>query len=278
MPPDLSTVPADLEGLCRESEPLRKGSHRLTFVNGWIRYVESTYERFFIDLRGDFETYLGHFSGKTRSTLRRKVRKFARLSGGDLDWREYKTPQEMNEFHTLASKISNISYQERLFGAGIPSDQNFSAIMRNLAAQDRVRAYILFHENRPISYLYCQEVDRRLVYRYVGFVPGYAKYSPGTVLQFLALQHLFSEGMHELFDFTEGEGDHKRLFATHSVRCANVFYLRRTPRTLALVLTHWCVTQISNALATVLDWIGVKRGFRQILYGQRTIIRGRDSP
>ena len=41
-----------------------------------LRYVVKQYNRRFIDLRDDFDGYMGKFSRKTRSALRRKLRKF----------------------------------------------------------------------------------------------------------------------------------------------------------------------------------------------------------
>jgi len=42
---------------------------------GYIIGGRHDYPRHFIDMTGGFESYLTHFSGKTRSTLRRKTRK-----------------------------------------------------------------------------------------------------------------------------------------------------------------------------------------------------------
>ena len=41
--------------------------------------------------------------------------------------------------------------------------------------------------------------------------------SPGTVLQYLALESIFDEKVNSYFDFGEGEGDHKKMFATNFI-------------------------------------------------------------
>jgi len=64
------------------------------------------------DLSGSFDQYMVAFSGKTRSGLRRKLRKFAQISGGTIDWRQYRTPQELPIFFDLARTVSAKTYQE----------------------------------------------------------------------------------------------------------------------------------------------------------------------
>jgi hypothetical protein len=52
--------------------------------------------------------------------------------------------------------------------------------------------------------------------------------SVGTVLQWLALEDIFARPTVRYFDFTEGTSEHKRLFSTHELRCANVMFVRPT--------------------------------------------------
>jgi hypothetical protein len=47
------------------------------------------------------------------------------------------------------------------------------------------------------------------------------------------MRQLIGEGRFRLFDFTEGEGQHKQLFSTGSVECVDLLLLRRTPANLA---------------------------------------------
>src|SRR5262245_31881912 len=67
-----------------------------------LLYALNQVPNYYIDLGGTFENYLGSLSSKTRSTLKRKARKFAELGGGRLDVRVYQCPEEMGEYHRLA--------------------------------------------------------------------------------------------------------------------------------------------------------------------------------
>jgi CelD/BcsL family acetyltransferase involved in cellulose biosynthesis len=191
--------------------------------------VRQRYSRRYADLSGSFEAYLATFSGKSRSTLRRKVRKFAETSGGALDIRGYQSPEEIAEFQTLARRVSAKTYQEKLLDAGLPDDPGYKAEMIRAAALGEARAWLLFVGNEPVSYLYAPADGDTLIYAYLGYDPEWARHSPGTVLQVEAMKHIIEEGRFRRFDFTEGDGQHKRQFATDGIACVDLLLLRKTP-------------------------------------------------
>ena len=267
-PPRLAELEGDTNGVHRPSEPLAADMPILSNIDGGIRYVESSFRRRYIDMTIGFEGYLSSFSGRTRSTLKRKMRKFQSASGDQLEWTVYRGAAEMEQFHQLAREISKLTYQEKLFDAGIPDDEAFRTRMRELAEADCVRAFILFMNGKPVSYLYLPIVERRVIYGFLGFDPSFAKHSPGTVLQLIALEFLFGEEKYSYFDFTEGEGEHKRLFATMERYCGNVFYLRGTMRNRLLVHAHRTIRRLSDFADSLIVRSGLKERLRQMLRGQ----------
>jgi CelD/BcsL family acetyltransferase involved in cellulose biosynthesis len=66
-----------------------------------------------------------------------------------------------------------------------------------------------------------------LRYDHVGHDPALNDLSPGTVLQAAAMRDLFGDRFAR-FDFTEGAGQHKRLFSTGGVDCVDLLLLRPT--------------------------------------------------
>jgi CelD/BcsL family acetyltransferase involved in cellulose biosynthesis len=267
-PPDLSAVRSRLDGVYRPSEFLLPTAPVLGITNAHIRYVESSFHRQFIDLKSDFESYMSKFSGKTRSGIKRKTRKFEKVSGGKIEWSIHRSAAEMDRFHSLAREISQLTYQEKLFDAGIPDDPAFIEAMRTMADADTVRGFILFLDAKPISYLYLPIKDGRVIYGHLGFNPAFAKHSPGTVLQLLALEFLFAENRYRLFDFTEGEGPHKRLFSTSERFCGNVFYLRPTIKNRLIIYLHLAVRRLSDFADGLIVKSGLKERLRQALRGQ----------
>ena len=224
--PPLPELPGDAHGYLVTSLPASQlGAVARSGLHASIR---QHYARRYADLGRSFEDYLGRFSPKSRSTLRRKLRRFATRSGGAIDVRCYRTPDTIAEFHRHARTVSRSSYQERLLDAGLPDGEDAIAAMRRLAAADQVRGWLLFLDDLPISYLYAPASGATLIYAHLGYDPAFADLSPGTVLQLEALRMAMADRRFALFDFTEGDGQHKRQFATGSVDCVDVLLLRPT--------------------------------------------------
>jgi GNAT acetyltransferase-like protein len=225
----LSAVPAAMLDELRAALP------------GLRPFVRQAYARSYAMLEGDFDSYLAGLSAKSRSTLRRKVRRLE-----PLDVRTFRTPAEMDEFHRDARAISALSYQERRLDAGLPDGADALARMRALAAEDAVRGWILYIEGRPASYLYAPAEGDSLVYAHLGYDPAFAELSAGTVLQYAAMRELMAERRFRRFDFTEGDGQHKRLWATGAIHCVDLLLLR--PTVANLVAGH-ALTGFDGAVA-----------------------------
>ena len=267
--PDVPAPPVERFGnevdvIVTRSHPLASPIPTYSVRDGVLRYVLARYTRFHTDLTGDFEGYLGKFSGKTRSTLRRKVRKFLELGEG-CGMREFKRPEEMEEFVGHARRISVLTYQEKFFDAGIPADAQFLDEVKSLAAADSVRAYLLLLRGEPVAYLCCPASKGVLSYLYLGYDPTHAELSPGTVLQFLAFESLFAERRYSIFDFTEGQGEHKRFFGTHETPCADICYFPANLRTRFWVGLHRAFDAFSVRAARVLERLGLKARLKRFL-------------
>lgn len=225
---------------------------------GYICYTQLQYRHCFIDFGMSFEDYLKKFSSKTRSTINRKVKKYAEHCGGSIPWKVYKTPGEMREFFRFAREVSSKTYQEKILDAGIPDSEDFVRKMESLAGENRIRAYVLFDGPNPVSYIYCPVKNGVLNYAYLGYDPKYMRMSVGTVLQWLAVEQLFKESCFQFFDFTEGQSEHKRLFATDEIHCANVIFLKRSLRNKVLIYSHLFMERLSKKLGDSLAKLGVK--------------------
>ncbi|MEO1490206.1 MAG: GNAT family N-acetyltransferase [Pseudomonadota bacterium] len=202
------------------------------------------YPRHYIAMAGEsFEAYLARFSGKTRSTLRRKARKLAKDAGGAYHVTEHRTPAEIERFLDAALPLSARTYQARLLDAGLPDSAAERVAFMGLAEQDRMRAFLLYAgaatkraaDGAPIAYLALPIHGQTVVYAHLGYDPDWARLSPGTVLQMDALERLFAEARYRYFDFTQGDGAHKAMFGTHQTPCASFSLLEPTVANRALV-------------------------------------------
>ncbi len=247
--------------------PVESPPPTLQRKNDWVYYTPYTFLNYYIDLQrlGSFSAYLQSFSGKSRSTLRRKVKRFAEASGGAIDWRVMSRPEEMDEFLRLALPLSTRTYQARLLGAGLPTSAQFAAGLKQAAGAGGARGYLLFFKEQPAAYVLCFCRNGVATYNYVGFDPDLQALSPGSVLQYLLLESLFASGDIAIFDFTEGEGAQKQFFATDSRYCAKTYVLRATAGNILSVRLHSLMNTASGWAGQLLDRWGLKVRLRRLL-------------
>lgn len=255
----------DSRGYYLRALPVAQPLPRLCVVDGWLRYVTLQYTHCFIDLQLGLDAYRAKFSGKTRSTIARKIRKYQEHSGGQTRWQIYDQPQHMAEYHRLAREVSVRTYQERLLDAGLPADPEFVEQVTAAASKGQVRGYILFDAERPVAYLHCPIENGAYIYAYLGYDPDYMRLSVGTVLQWLALEDMFARRDARYFDFTEGQSDHKRLFASHEQLCANVMFLRPTLGNRLLVKLHIACENAASSVGRWAERMGIKARIKAVM-------------
>ncbi|MES2057506.1 MAG: GNAT family N-acetyltransferase, partial [Pseudomonadota bacterium] len=161
---------------------------------GMIAFVRQHYTRYYADLTIGHDGWLATMSANARSGMKRKAKKVAAISGGVLDVRRFRTPDDMTVFHDVARRISARTYQEKLLGSGLPDDAAFVRHMCSMAAADAVRGWLLYISGEPAAYLYCPIANGTVRYEYVGHDPAFNDLSPGGVLHMEAMRDLYAEG------------------------------------------------------------------------------------
>jgi CelD/BcsL family acetyltransferase involved in cellulose biosynthesis len=247
------------------SHPLAARLPRVARLAGALRYVPRQYRRFQTDLTGGFQEYLKKFGAKSRETLRRKVRRFCAHVGSQEPLREYRTPEELRAFHPLGRQVSSLTFQERNALMCLPESPE------HLEQFGEARAFLLFHGERPVSYLYVPIQRRVGYYQYVGHDPAYADHSAGSVLLYLALERLFADPDLDLLDFTEGEGSHKEFFSTSASLCGDAYYFRPTAKAQLAVAAHHSWTGLRNLVYRLAGLAGIRARLRQWLRTDATL-------
>jgi CelD/BcsL family acetyltransferase involved in cellulose biosynthesis len=262
----LPSLPVHLAGYRLPSIPVSGVLPRLSRQGALIRYVTAQYRRFFVDLRRTHAEWMESFSAKTRSTFRRKVKRFGEHFGGRVELRAFVTPGQIREFFPLARAVSASTYQERLLRQGLPDAPAYLEELVTRAAHDGVRGYLLVGGGETLAYLCCHVEDGVVEYTHVGYDPAFAALSPGTVLLLGALEMLFAERRFAAFDFTEGEGPHKELFADSAVACADVLLLpANRVGALGAGLAHYATASVSRAAVSLVETLGIKRRLKRLL-------------
>jgi len=250
------------------SVPDRLSLTSLCQEGGMFAYLFYSYERCWVRTEGDFEAYLASFSKTSRKGLRRRVKQLTSVSDGDLDIRHFADGDVMDKFHTDARTVSAMTFQEKLANDGLPDDQVFRQEIKEKAGSDHCYGSILYIDDKPISYLYCERQRTGWLAVYGGFDPAYAKLSPGTVHLVSILEQAFDDPDCAFFDFGPGRSDYKQFFATDAVPSADILILRKTVRNRLIANTHSTLGGITNWAGNLAERLNLKTLLRQKIRGR----------
>jgi len=238
---------------------------KINIIFDKLFYIRSQYTNYYIDLQSfnSFDDYLSKFSAKTRGTLKRKVKK-SKQNG--FTHKVYTSINDIDEFHNYSCLIGDNTYQKKCFNASIPNTNIFRNNLIEQAKENSFLGLILFCNNKPCAYLYCPIIDESYRYTYLGYLQKHSKYSPGTVLQIRLLQYVYSIPLTaKLFDFTEGEGAHKKLFSTDSHLKVNCLVVENSVTNQLWVRTQIMVDSLSNFLGGLLHTLKIKQRVKKII-------------
>lgn len=198
--------------------------------------------RWWIDFPPDPAGYWKKFSKKTREGFRAKVRKL------DHEFLKFTAHDQVPAFLQMAHEISKTSWQTKRMGlriANTPESERFWKILARIGA---FRSYVLRHAGRPIAFMVGRQWNGRFYYEEAGYDVEFSRQSPGTVLQIRVLEDLISRDTPRLFDFSFGDGDHKRLFGNRQTNNAAILVLPRTWKNSAGVAIQRAATGIMGSL------------------------------
>ncbi|KGJ96792.1 GNAT family N-acetyltransferase [Colwellia psychrerythraea] len=238
---------------------------KITAKEDKLFYVRSIYNNFFINLNeySSFDEYLSKFSAKSRSTLKRKVRK-AEKSG--FTCKIYESIEEVDDFHQQACEVGEKTYQNRLFNSSIPNDRNYLEKMKTLALTGNLLGLILFKDDEACAYLYLPIENNEYIYAYLGYLKGLSKFSPGTVLQFYAFEKIFNQKPKATyFNFTEGDGKHKEFFATDKKTCCNCLIIEKSISAMILLYGQLAFDSFSTFIGQILDKYDLRAKIKKLI-------------
>ncbi len=257
------------EALYLPSAPAAADFPKISLTRDYIRYVPEQFNHHWIEYSGTFEKYLKDLRSKARHEILRKMRRFKQRFGEQQSFQEFRHPEEMQTYHSLALEVSRKTYQDRILQVGMPDDAGFADTLTDYASTDRIRGYLLLDGEHPIAYAYCCAREPILFYVHTGYDPRYREWSPGLVMLYHILERFFSEGRFRVLDFGSGESQWKEYYSNTTARCARVYYFRKTLRNLSIVLAHRMATAASDSVVGMIDAIGLKQKVKRFFRSTR---------
>lgn len=171
-----------------------------------------------IQLPSTATEYWNRFSTKTRSTFRRKLKKF-----GTTKLERITDVADLPRFLEIAHQISQQTWQSRQLGLRVSNSPEELELLSILAREGLLRSYLWFSNDEPVAFLIGNQNKGCFHYEEVGYATPFAKHSPGQMMLIQVLDDLFAHDHPEWFDFGGGDADYKQLFASHESRSGTLW-------------------------------------------------------
>lgn len=181
------------------------------------------------ELGESFDTYLNAMKGKTRYTIRKKIRELRQHGGGSLELQLIDSEDQVGDFLVAAQEVAQKSWQYRVLGQRIGATEVFRRELGDLAARGLLRAYLLKCGGKPCAFLAGYQYDGVYQYGETAFDESLGELSPGSALHYLVFEDLFRHDKPWAFNFGVGDAAHKRRFSNRESVDTSVYLLRRTP-------------------------------------------------
>ena len=161
-------------------------SHLRRPSNDWIAYgLDGPRPWFLQELPDSPEVFLNTLGAKTRATLRRKIKKLAQVTGVGVNAVRVDSPESVAAFLAAATDVSQRSWQHRVLGARISTDNRSQTFFEGLARHQLLRAYLLTAGGKAYAFVVGYQYQGVFHYAELGYDAEVAHLSPGTILLFL---------------------------------------------------------------------------------------------
>jgi CelD/BcsL family acetyltransferase involved in cellulose biosynthesis len=206
-----------------------------------------------IALLPTFDEYLRKFSGKTRNTLRRKVKLLKENLGGELRLVRASTADDVREFVRDVRQIGRRSWKKSGSGWSHISERDAPSELEDIANRGFLRSYVLHVGDAPCAFV--NGYQYRGVYHYadLAYDERIARWSPGLVLLFLLIEDLHAHDSPRQLNFGTGYADYKRQFANNVTYDASVLVLRQNIANRLRTQLHSGVLGLKQIVRT---WLG----------------------
>lgn len=203
-------------------------TERPQLADSFVYAADNVRPLYSIAFPGTFDEYLRKFSGKTRSTLRRKVKMLREQGGGKLTLVRTGEVEGVSAFLDGIRDIGKRSWKKGGSGWAHISGSNAQHQLEDVARRGFLRSYTLRVGDAPCAFVNGYQHGGVYHYADLAYDERFAKWSPGLVLLFLLIEDLCAQDPPRRLNFGAGYADYKRQFANEIAHDASVLVLRQT--------------------------------------------------
>jgi hypothetical protein len=208
-----------------------------------------------------YDEFLARYSAKKRYNLRRQLRLLQERTGNRLALRRYELVANVEE---LVASYQALLPHGQAEGKGeelllvLRSPGGVGGLLRRLAREGLLRAYVLEDGGRPISCLLAAQYGGTLVVRRTLHAPAYQVLSPGVALLHMVIEDLITDRPGCLVNLGYGSREHD----SHSTHVAWDY------------VSYWLIPKTWKSRFFLSGYWALRRGLRSL---KAAVQRGRGS-
>ena len=232
---------------------------------GWKHSVH-----WLIKLPSSFDEYLKSLRSTTRKKVLRTIRTLERH--GKYQLKVVQDASQIDQFLRDGERISRRTYQWTI-GHRLQNDDKTRKRYLGLAAEGRLRCYILYMDATPCAFARGEISGTLYQYETPGFDPSFDKLSPGTVLLMWAIRDLIENSGCKTFDFGSG-GDYtgyKARFANYHFECDRIDICNiYAPYSFCIFVIQQTLSSVKRWLSFVVGASGLRQRLKKLIskYGE----------
>lgn len=199
------------------------------------------------------EFYLG-LSPKARRNRRQEANKLLRDHKNNVKIRCLLATDEVERIIQDVQEIAKKTYHKGL-GVGFQDNVEMCRRLHLEAQQGRLRAYILYVEEKPCAFWLLTQYSGTMHGDFTGYDPAFSRYSPGTFLLLKIIEDSIKNGV-KVVDFGSGAAWYKEFFCNCSRQEASPYIFAPALKGLTLNITRTPIVLVDYLAKRALTKVG----------------------
>lgn len=199
-----------------------------------------------------YDEFLASRSARLRARVRNYGRRLEKALDGEVSVQVLGRVDQLEQLAGDLDAVARLTYQ-RAVGGGFtdtPEERRLTAIGLE---HGWLRAWVLYHRERPIAYWLCGVHRDTIMLRTTGYDPAYAEHRPGTYLLLRVIEDSCADPQLRVLDFGPGRSPYKQLFSSESYEERNLVLFAPTLRGRSINLVRSGILGLAWSARRVLD-------------------------
>jgi hypothetical protein len=220
--------------------------------------------RWRLEIPPTFSAFLADRSHKTRANIRRNERQLLgahpslsvrRISG--------ETPSPEVMFDQILH-VFNLTYQAGL-GRSPLSSPSARTEWLHLVKHHRIQGNLLFIEDRPVAFSYCQTLRNFCVLMTPGYDPAFSKWNVGQYSLLRLIEDLAVSHPNGVLDYGLGYSQYKESFGTSSMMEGHALVFAPRFKPIAINLVRTAFRKVNTHIAAISRSLGASQKLKRLL-------------